>query len=246
MVLSSREQKSLRDGGKILSETLLLLAEHAKEGVTPKELDRLAEGHIVKHKATPAFKGFGGFPACVCVSINEQVVHGIPDTRPMQNGDVVSFDCGVLLNGLYTDAARTVCIGDVCNAKTKKFIQTAEDAFSAAVDTLHEGVHVGDIGYAVQSLVEARGFGVVRALVGHGIGKELHGDPKVPNFGSRGDGPILRAGQAIAIEPMITVGSYLVHTASDGWTIVTNDKSIAAHHENTVLITQTGYEIITA
>lgn len=244
MTLSKQELCDMRTGGKLLSETLLLLCEKAQPGVTPKELDTLARKHVASQHARPAFLNFGGYPASVCISRGSQIVHGIPNDLPFEEGELVSFDFGVLYKGLYTDAARTICIGSCNDPIKKRLMAVVEEAFRRGVSVLRDGVHVGDIGHAVQTYVEQQGFGVVRSLVGHAVGTELHGEPKIPNFGSRGNGPQLRAGMAVAIEPMITEGEYHVTTEDDGWTIATLDGRLSAHYENTVYITKNGYEII--
>jgi methionyl aminopeptidase len=245
MKLTAKEIQYMRTGGKLLSETLSFIIRHAQPGVTPKEIDARAQDFVKKNNAKPAFLGFGGFPGSVCISRDHQVVHGPPNDTPFKEGELVSFDFGVLVNGIYTDAARTICIGQCDSPIKKKLIKIAEQAFFEGVNMLKDGVKTGDIGEAVQTYVEKNGFGVVRTLVGHGIGRELHGDPKVPNFGKKGTGAILQEGMAIAIEPMITEGSFEVATEEDGWTISTVDKSLAAHYENTVLITKDGYDILT-
>lgn len=245
MKLTTAEIQHMRTSGKLLSETLSLIIEHARPGVIPKEIDSLARDYVKKNNAIPAFLNFGGFPSSVCISRNHQVVHGLPDNKPFRDGELVSFDFGVLMNGIYTDAARTICIGHCDNPIKKKLIAVAEQAFFKGVAVLKEGVKTGDIGETIQTYVEKNGFGVVRTLVGHGIGRELHEDPKIPNFGKKGTGSVLEASMAIAIEPMITEGDYEVATDADGWTISTVDKRLAAHYENTVLITKDGYDILT-
>lgn len=237
--------QAMREGGRILDDILSLIVDHAGEGVTGLELDALARKETLARNARPAFLGFNGFPSAICVSKNSAVVHGIPSAEPFKEGDLVSLDFGILFKGWYTDAARTVIIGKAQSGRAEKLVNVCEDSFYKGMDVVHGGVHVGDIGSAIQEYVESNGFGVVRSLVGHGVGKSLHEEPRIPNFGMQGTGPILRAGDTIAVEPMITAGSYAVRTARDGWTVETEDGSLAAHYENTIMITDDGYEILT-
>lgn len=244
MILSPKDIATLRVSGQILSEVLSLTIDRAKAGVTPIELDAFAKKETLKRKAEPAFFNYRGYPNSLCVSTNDEVVHGIPTAKPFAQGDIVSIDFGVKYKGIYTDAARTIIIGKA-PAKIVTFVDTCRQAFYKGLDTVKPGARVGDIGEAIQRFVEARGYAVVRALVGHGVGKELHEDPVIPNFGIAGTGPILHPGMALAIEPMITVGHYDVITDTSGWTIRTKDHSMAAHYENTLLVTDNGYDIIT-
>ena len=236
---------ALREGGAILARALERVARAAQPGVTPAALDALAEQTIREAGGEPAFKGYQGFPATLCVSVNAAVVHGIPTDTPLQEGDVVGLDCGVTFKGLVTDAARTVGVGKL-HRKSRRLIEVTEKAFWLAHQVMRAGARTGDIGHAVQSYVEAQGFGVVRALVGHGVGRHVHEDPKVPNYGTRGTGTVLPEGAVIAVEPMVTIGSYDVLTAADGWTVRTADESLAAHYEHTVVITATGADVVTA
>jgi methionyl aminopeptidase len=244
MIRTQEEIAIMRAGGKILAEILDIILARAIVGESPKALDALARKEAEARHAKPAFLGFHGHPASLCVSRNNQVVHGIPDSKPLQDGDLVSFDFGILFQGMYTDAARSVLIGSPDQTK-QRLIDVCRDSFYAGLKKVRAGSRVGDIGYAVQSYVERHGYSVVRALVGHGVGKSLHEDPRVPNFGSAGSGPALFAGMTIAVEPMITAGKFEVVTEEDGWTVSTADKSLAAHYENTIVITERGYEIIT-
>lgn len=241
---SATDLAALRAGGKILAQTLQLLSEKALPGTKASFLDALAEETIRTAGGEPAFKGYQGFPATVCISINSEVVHGIPGDKVLRDGDVVGLDCGVRYKGFVTDATVTVGVGKISKA-ARKLIDATEQSLWEAVKIIRAGVHTGDIGHAVQTFVEARGYGVVRALVGHGVGKQVHEDPKVPNYGEAGTGTILPAGVVIALEPMVTAGHWDVRTAPDGWSVVTVDGSIAAHYEHTLVVTEDGCEIIT-
>ncbi|MEK7518310.1 MAG: type I methionyl aminopeptidase [Patescibacteria group bacterium] len=243
-ITSATDLAALREGGKILAQTLHLLAEKAIPGIRAADLDALAEATIRAAGGTPAFKGYQGFPATVCISINSEVVHGIPGEKVLREGDVVGLDCGVRYKGFITDATVTVGVGKISKA-ARKLIDATEQSLWEAVKVIRAGVHTGDIGHAVQSYVEAKGYGVVRALVGHGVGKQVHEDPKVPNYGEPGTGTVLPAGVVIALEPMVTAGHWDVRTAPDGWSVVTVDGSLAAHYEHTLVVTEDGCEIIT-
>lgn len=234
----------LRDGGRILAQTLQLLAEKAVPGTRAALLDALAEETIRAAGGEPAFKGYQGFPATLCVSVNSEVVHGIPGDKVLRAGDVVGLDCGVRYKGFVTDATITVGVGKVSKA-ARKLIEATEQSLWEAVKVIRAGVRTGDIGHAVQSYVEARGYGVVRALVGHGVGKQVHEDPKVPNYGEAGTGTVLPVGAVIALEPMVTAGHWDVRTAPDGWSVVTVDGSLASHFEHTLVVTAEGCDIVT-
>ena len=234
----------MRKAGKIVGETLLLLEKEVKPGVTTAELDRMAEEFITKHGAKPSFKGLYGFPASLCISVNEQVVHGIPGGYVLKDGDIISVDCGAFLEGFHGDAARTFAVGDI-SEEAKKLISVTEGSFFKGMEFAKVGNRLSDISHAIQSYVEASGFSVVRDFVGHGIGKMVHEDPEVPNFGRPGRGPKLMAGMALAIEPMVNIGTYRVTTLGDDWTVVSADRSLSAHYENTVVILPNGPEILT-
>lgn len=236
----------MRESCKIVKETLDFVGSKIRAGMTTKEIDELVYKYIVSCGAYPSELGFEGYPASSCVSVNEVVVHGVPSERVILDGDIVSVDITAEKNGFHGDAARTFLIGNVSEEK-RMLVKTAEECFFKAVEGLRDGTPLYDIGYAVQTLAESRGYGVVRALTGHGIGREMHEDPSVPNYGKKGTGIRLKAGMTICIEPMITLGTYKVRTdPSDGWTVVTLDGKCAAHYENTVLITEDGVEILTA
>ena len=242
-IKSDSEIALMREAGKILRDTLNLLGEHVKVGVTTKELDKLAHDYIISRGAKPSFLGYGGFPGSICTSVNEQVVHGIPSNRKLVAGDIIGIDCGVIYKGWQSDAARTFAVGEI-SEKHKKLIEVTEQCFFEAMKVIKEGARLGDIGSAVQNLAESNGFSVVRDLVGHGIGKEMHEDPQVPNYGKAGKGLRLKRNMTLAIEPMINEGTYEVSALDDGWTVVTDDDGYSAHYENTVLITEDGYEIL--
>lgn len=235
----------MRRSGKIVGDTLLMLQEVIKPGISTADLDRLAEEYIIKQGAKPSFKGYYGYPASICTSINEEVVHGIPSTkRILDEGDIVSIDCGALLNGYHGDAARTFPVGRVSD-EALMLIKVAEESFFKGVNEAIIGNRLSDISHAIQCCVEEHGFSVVRDYVGHGIGKKLHEPPNVPNFGLPKRGAKLTRGMVLAIEPMINLGRYEVKTLEDQWTVVTRDKSLSAHYENTVAILEHGYEILT-
>ncbi len=242
---AAKDLAALREGGAILARTLAAVAAAAVPGATPLALDALAEKTIREAGGEPAFKGYQGFPATLCVSVNTAVVHGIPTAKPLADGDVVGLDCGVRYKGYITDAAVTVGVGTL-RRKARRLIEVTEKAFWIAHQVIRAGVRTGDVGHAVQTYVEAQGFSVVRALVGHGVGEHVHEDPKVPNYGSPGSGALLPEGIVIAVEPMVTAGHYDVTTATDGWTVQTADHSLAAHYEHTLVVTATGAEVVTA
>ncbi len=243
-IKTAQEIELMRKANLIVRDTLDLLRDNIKEGMTTKALDKIAYDYITKCGAKPSFLGYDGFPASICTSINEQVVHGIPsDKVVIKEGDIVSVDCGSIYKGFNGDAARTFMIGKV-DEKVKKLVEVTEQSFFEGVKILKEGVRLGDLGYAIQSYAESFGYGVVRALVGHGIGRDMHEDPEVPNYGRAGHGLRLRKNMTIAIEPMINMGTHDVYILDDGWTIVTADNLPSAHYENTVAITEDGVEIL--
>lgn len=243
-VKTPQEIATLREGGKILANVLQLISKAAVPGARAADLDALAERTIREAGALPAFKGYEGFPSTLCVSVNNEVVHGIPGDKVFQEGDIVGLDCGVQYHGLFTDAAITVGIGKIAK-DAKKLITVTEQAFREGLKVIKAGATTGDIGHAVQTFVEAQGFGVIRALVGHGVGHAVHEDPKVPNYGQPGTGTALPVGLVIAVEPMVSAGHWQVQTASDSWTVVTADGSLASHYEHTLVVTENGYEILT-
>lgn len=245
IILKSREEIGrMRAAGRMVAEILAMLREKVVPGVTTLELDRVAESECKRRGATPAFKGYGGFPFTICSSPNEKVVHGFADNIPLKEGDILSVDFGVLYDGFYGDAAITVPVGKIDSEK-ERLLSAAERSLELAILAAVAGGRLSDISHAVQACVEKEGFSVVREFVGHGIGRQLHEAPQVPNFGSAGQGPRLKAGMTLAIEPMINAGGYEVKILADGWTAVTLDGRPSAHFEHTVAITEHGPEILT-
>jgi methionyl aminopeptidase len=229
------EIKKMRAAGAIVGALLLELGRRAKPGVSTLELDTFARTFIEKHKAIPTFLGYQGYPNSICASVNEQVVHGIPNERPLEEGDIVGIDVGATLDGWVGDAARTFAIGKV-PAKAEALLKATREALDAAIDAARDGGHLGDIGAAVQALVEPRGFSVVRDFVGHGIGRKMHEAPQIANYGEKGKGIAVKSGMAFAIEPMINSGTWKVKILQDGWTVVTQDGGLSAHFEDTVIV----------
>lgn len=245
IILKSNDEITLmKKAGKIVGETLLLLEKEVKPGVTTAELDMMAEEFITKHGAKPSFKGLYGFPSSLCISVNEQVIHGFPGAYVLKEGDIVSVDCGACINGFHGDAARTFPVGNI-SKEAQRLIDVTRDSFFKGIEYAKVGNRLSDISHEIQSYVEAAGFSVVRDFVGHGIGRNVHEDPNVPNFGKSGRGPKLQEGMVLAIEPMVNAGTYKVKTLKDGWTVVTADNSLSAHYENTVAILSDGPEILT-
>ncbi|MGN0797034.1 MAG: type I methionyl aminopeptidase [Christensenellales bacterium] len=242
-IKSSAEIELMRKANLIVRDTLNMLQDKIRVGMTTKQLDRLAHDYIVKQNAIPSFLGYGGYPASVCISINEEVVHGIPSERVIKEGDLVSIDCGSIYKGYNGDAARTYLMEGADEEKVK-LAKVTEQSFFEGMKVLKAGARLGDLGHAIQSYAESFGYGVVRAMVGHGIGRDMHEDPEVPNYGVAGRGLRLKAGMTIAVEPMINAGTYDVEMLDDGWTIVAKDNRPSAHYENTVLITENGVEIL--
>ena len=234
----------MREACRVVKETLEFVGKNIRAGMTTKDVDDMVNRYILSCGAYPSELGYCGYPASSCVSVNEVVVHGIPSDRVIEDGDIVSVDITAEKNGFNGDAARTYLVGNVSEEK-KKLVSVTEECFFKAVENLKAGTPLYDIGYAVQTHAESHGYGVVRALVGHGIGREMHEDPSVPNFGRKGTGMRLKAGMTICIEPMINMGTYKVVFHDDGWTVTTADGKPSAHYENTVLITEDGVEILT-
>ena len=234
----------MRRAGKITAAARALAGEMVTPGVTTQEIDKAVHDFILSQGAVPAFLGYSGYPASVCISINEQVIHGIPGKRVIKNGDVVSVDVGAVFDGFVGDCAATFIAGEG-SEEAKKLVQVTRDSFFKGMEMAVPGNRVQDISYAVQSYVEEHGFSVVRSYVGHGIGQEMHEAPEVPNFGRPGHGPRLAAGMTLCIEPMVNAGIYQVKVLPDGWTVVTADGKLSAHYENTILITNNGPQILT-
>ncbi len=243
-VKSEKEIELIRQSCRIVRDTLNFVGEKIHAGMTTKELDVLIERFIRSEGANPSCLGYGGFPASACISINEVVVHGIPDDRVIQNGDIVSVDVVADKNGYHGDACRTFCVGSVA-PEVKQLVQVTEQSFFKAIEGLKAGTPLYDIGYRVQKYAESFGYGVIRSYTGHGIGREMHEDPSVPNYGKLGTGVRLKAGTVLCIEPMIAMGSWKVNVLRDGWTAVTEDRKPAAHYENTVVVREDGVEILT-
>lgn len=244
IIKNNNEIDLMRSAGKIVAETLSIVEEKVRPGITTAELDRIAEEFITKHGARPSFKGLYGFPASLCISVNEQVVHGIPGGYVLKDGDIISVDCGAYLNGFHGDAARTFAVGNI-SEEAKKLIDVTKESFFKGIEYAKVGNRLTDISHEIQSYVEAAGFSVVRDFVGHGIGRVVHEDPNIPNYGPPGRGAKLKEGMTLAIEPMVNVGNYKVKTLSDNWTVVTSDGSLSAHYENTIVILPDGPEILT-
>jgi methionyl aminopeptidase len=243
ILYSEQEIQAIKQSCQIVARILADLKKMTTPGVQSKELDEYAEAKAIEMGAVPAFKGYRGFPSSLCISINEEIVHGIPSSRRFREGDIVSLDFGVLYEGYYGDAAVTCPVGKVSD-RAKKLIEAAEAAFGKGLEQMKEGKRISDISFGIQSYVESQGFSVIRAFVGHGVGLSLHEEPQVPNFGSPGRGPKIKRGMVLAIEPMISIGDWNVEILDDNWTAVTRDRSLSAHYEHTVAITQNGPEIL--
>jgi methionyl aminopeptidase len=242
---SQAEQEAMREGGQITGACLRMLAGSVRPDVTTRELDALAENFIHGHGGKPEFKGYQGFPASICASPNAMIVHGIPGPYRLKEGDIISLDVGVRYEGFVTDSAITVAVGEIPE-ETTRLLETTRRCLEAATEQTRAGNHLGDIGHAIQSLAEARGYGVVRDLVSHGVGRKMHEDPQIPNYGRPGTGPRLLPGMTFAIEPMITLGSYDIRLSEwDGWSIYTADGSLAAHFEHTIAVTEDGPWVLT-
>lgn len=241
---TDEEVELIRESCLIVSGALAVVAEYIKPGVSSLAIDKLAETYIRDQNAVPGFKGYNGFPATLCISINDQVVHGIPTDYIFKEGDIVSVDCGVVKNGYFGDSAYTFGMGELPE-EHKRLLSVTLESLYLGIEAAQPGNRIGDIGFAIQNLVEGEnGFSIVRDLVGHGLGKNLHEPPEVPNYGRKGKGIVLKEGLVIAIEPMVNLGKKEVKTLSDGWTIVTKDNSPSAHYEHTIVVRKTGPEIL--
>ena len=242
---NSAQISAMMEAGRITGEALLVARELVREGVSTKELDTAIRRHIEKSGAKPSFLGYCGFPASACISINDEVIHGIPSKdRILREGDIVKIDVGAFYKGFHGDSARTLPVGRVSD-EAMKLIEVTRQSFFAGVDALKVGNRIGDVGNAIQTCVEKEGFSVVKRYIGHGVGHDLHESPDVPNFGTAGRGTRLCAGMTLAIEPMVNIGSEEVYELADGWTVKTRDKSLSAHYENTVALTSSGVIITT-
>lgn len=244
-IKTEEEIEKIRDSCRIAYRTVMMLGKYIKPGIKTSELNSIAEDFILKNGARPAFKGYKGYPATICTSINEEVVHGIPGDRKLKEGDIISVDIGTYRNGYYGDVAFTFPVGEVDDEK-KRLMDVTRESLYKGIEKAAPGNRLSDISHAIQSYVEANGFSVVRSLVGHGIGRNLHESPEVPNYGAPGMGPELKPGMCLAIEPMVNAGMYEVYTLDDGWTVVTLDGRPSAHFEHTVAITENGPVILTA
>ncbi|MBI4432725.1 MAG: type I methionyl aminopeptidase [Candidatus Omnitrophica bacterium] len=241
---TEEELAVMRRAGRVVAALLKVMEKEARPGVTTKRLDEIAEAFIRSRKAEPAFKGYYGYPASICASVNEEVVHGIPSNRALNDGDIVGVDVGVKLEGWFSDAARTFAIGKV-DEESRRLIDVTREAMNRGIAEAVEGKRLSDISWAVQSYAEANGFSVVRQYVGHGIGRNLHEEPQVPNYGKPNQGPKLVTGMTLAIEPMLNAGAYEVETLKDGWTVVTKDGKRSGHFEQTIFVGNTKPEIVT-
>lgn len=241
---SDREVELIRQGGRILAEVLQKLVERIRPGLSTAEIDRFVREEFDRRGVRPSFLGYRGFPAAVCVSVNEEIVHGIPGRRVLEEGDIVSIDLGLIYKGYQADAAITVGVGKI-SPEAERLIRTTEEALMAGIRAAKAGARLGDVSWAIQSYAESRGYSVVREYVGHGIGREMHEEPPVPNYGRPGTGIVLRKGMVLAIEPMLVVGGWRTRVLDDGWTVVTADGTLAAHAEHTVAITNGEAEILT-
>ena len=244
VIRSISELELIRASGEILRDCFATLEPMLRPGVTTAELDKAGEAFIRSRGAAPAFKGYHGYPASICTSVNEEVVHGIPGSRALREGDIIGLDVGVVRSGYYADAARTYPIGAVSEA-ARALMEVTRESLELAIDTARPGNHLSDISHVIQTFAESKGFGVVRDLVGHGIGRQMHEEPQIPNFGPPGKGPMLAPGMVLAIEPMLNEGTHEVFTLRDNWTFVTADGKLSAHFEDTVAVTDDGPVIMT-
>jgi methionyl aminopeptidase len=243
---SPDEVAKMRVAGGIVAETIETVLAAVEPGVSTADLDVVAEAFIRERKATPSFKGYRGFPASICASLNEEVVHGIPSPkRILKEGDVLSLDFGAIWDGYHADSAVTVFVGEPPSAEAEKLVRVTEEALEAGISQIRPGGRLSDISHAVQQVVEGAGFSVVREYVGHGVGRSLHEDPQIPNYGLPGRGPELRPRLVVAVEPMVTMGDWKTRVLADDWTVVTADGSLAAHFEHTIAVTEDGREVLT-
>ena len=243
---SPAEIERMRRAGRITAATIERLVPEVKPGVTTAKLDAIAEEFMRREGATPSFKGYRGFPASICTSINQEVVHGIPGKRRLQEGDLISVDVGAVWEGYHGDSAVTLFVGEPPNDQAEKLVRVTEESLEAGIGVLKPGNRLSDVGNAVQQVVEGAGFAVVREYVGHGIGRALHEDPQIPNYGEPGRGPEVRPGLVVAIEPMVIAGDWPTRVLADDWTVVSVDGSLAAHFEHTIAVTEDGPEVLTA
>ncbi len=243
-IKSIQEIEYMKEAGRIVAETHKRIQEAIRPGITTAELNQIAETYILSQDAIPSFKGYQGFPASICASVNEEVIHGIPGPRILKNSDIISIDIGAMYKGYHGDAARTHSVGDITD-EAQNLIDVTKESFYKGIEYAIEGNRLYDISFAIQSHIESHSYSVVRDYVGHGIGQEMHEEPQIPNYGSPGRGPRLQAGMTLAIEPMVNMWAYDVKTLSNQWTVVTADGGLSAHYENTIVITKDGPEILT-
>lgn len=243
-IKSSNEVELMRAAGRIVGKTHEMIQKHIKPGITTLELDKIAEDYIRSNDAIPSFKGYRGFPGSICASVNEEVVHGIPSLRKLKNGDIISVDIGAIYKGYHGDSANTYGVGEISH-EAQKLIEVTKNSFFEGMRQAKTGKRLFDISAAIQDYIESKGYSVVREFVGHGIGKEMHEDPQIPNYGTAGKGPRLAKGMTFAVEPMVNVGKKDVKVLSNGWTVVTKDLSLSAHYEHTLLITDGTPEYLT-
>lgn len=244
VVKSPQEVAIMRQAGKIVAKTLQRLTEEIRPGIKTSHLDSVAASELKRYGAKASFKGYRGFPAYLCVSVNDEIVHGIPGERELNSGDIVSLDFGAIVNGFHGDGAITVGVGRI-SSKAQELVAVTEAALMVGIKEARNGAHLGDVSAAIQNYVETSGFSVVREYSGHGIGRDLHEDPLVPNFGSPGEGPVLRKGMTLAVEPMVTAGDWRTRVTENRWTVLTIDGSLAAHFEHTIAISEDEAEILT-
>lgn len=244
-IKSNREIELMRKAGEIVAIVLDILKKRIKPGIITEELDTIAIEELNRQGAKSSFKGYRGYPAHLCVSVNDELVHGIPGKRVLKEGDIVTIDFGAVYNGFHGDAARTIAVGEISDT-AKKLIDTTDNALMVGIESARNGARLGDVSYAIQSFVEANGFSVVREYAGHGIGRQMHEDPQIPNYGKPGQGPVLKKGMALALEPMVTQGDWHTKVGRDEWTVSTMDGSLCAHFEDTIVVTEGKAEILTA
>ena len=244
IIKSDDEVEIMRHAGSVVAQTLQKLVDALRPGLVEKELDKIVRKEFDRHGVEPTFLGYHGYPATVCVSINDEIVHGIPGKRVIQEGDVVSLDLGCTYKGFVADSALTVIVGKA-KPEAQKLVDVAKESLDAGIEQAHAGKKLGEISHAIQTYIESHGFGVVREYVGHGVGRQMHEEPQVPNFGPPDRGPVLKKGMVLALEPMVTVGDWHTRQLEDNWTVVTLDGSLAAHFEHTVAITENGPEVLT-
>ena len=243
-IKNEQEIDLMRKSGKITYDILMKLKDYIKPGMSTRNIDRYVRNYITSHDATPAFLGYEGYPASTCISINDMVVHGIPDNTIIKDGDIVSVDVGSIYKGYYSDSAYTYMIGNV-DPKTRKLVEDTQKALYEGISVVKEGIKLNDVCSAIGKVAKDNGYGVFECLTGHGVGTNLHEDPYIPNYGTRGSGPLLKEGMCLAVEPMVTQGSFKIRVLSDGWTAKTKDGKLSCHYENSIVITKDGFEILT-